>query len=205
VLQVLKSSARSINARDAVAITALAACGNHRLGRRDDVSLGSGGVWVLALWEHVTDRFVRHFGGVMLTIEARAVGRRRELVPRWWLPFPQGWAAADGLTLREVIALVVREEVTAFEQRQAERRFLRVLTERQINEGSAAGRVVSGGEGRQQHVDVNTVIDTAWSAFEDGLYLVLIDAVQCGRLDEPVRLGQDSTIMFVRLVALAGG
>jgi hypothetical protein len=141
----------------------------------------------------------------MLTIEAKAIGRRGEVVPRWGVPLPEGWAAVEGLTLREVIALVVREEVAAFAQRQVERRFLRVLTERQVEEGSAAGRVLSGGSELEQHVDVEAAIGAAWTAFEDGLYLVLIDAIQCDRLDEPVRLGQDSTITFLRLIALVGG
>lgn len=141
----------------------------------------------------------------MLTIEARATGRRRPLVPQWGLPLPPDWAGGEGLTLRDVIARLVREQVAAFHERQAEARFLDVLTDRQIEDGAAAGRISSGGRGLRRPVDVDAAVGAACLAFEDGLYLVLIDGEQYHRLEEPVGLGVDSTITFVRLVALAGG
>jgi len=141
----------------------------------------------------------------MLTVEAKTVGRRRELAPAWGLPLPPEWAGSDGLTLRDVIARIVREQVAGFHQRQIEARFLRVLTEKELEDGSAVGRITPGGSRLRQPVEPDDAVARALLAFEDGLYLVLIDERRCERLDEPVELGTDSTVTFIRLVALAGG
>ena len=78
----------------------------------------------------------------MLTIETRAIGKRRPLIPSWQLPTPPQPIAREGpLTLRALITRIVNEEVAAFRQRQADRRFVRVLSERQLSEGALAGRI----------------------------------------------------------------
>ena len=141
----------------------------------------------------------------MLTIEARATGRRRALLPSWGIPLPPEWGDGDGLTLRDVIVRIVAEEVEAFKQRQAEARFLRVLTEADLAAGEASGRIVSGGNNLRQPTDPDAAVAVALQAFEDGLYLVAIDGVQTERLSEPVKIGADSTVIFIRLVALSGG
>jgi hypothetical protein len=141
----------------------------------------------------------------VLSIEAKATGARRALAPQWGFPLPTEWAGSDGLTLRDLITRVVREQVRAFGDRQAEARLLRVLTEREIETGTAAGRIVPGGRPLRQRVDPDVAVGVALQAFEDGLYLTLIDGVQYHRLEEAVPLSGDSTVTFVRLVALAGG
>ena len=113
----------------------------------------------------------------VLTIQARATGRRRPLVPDRELP-TDGWGAQ---TLRELIERVVREEVAAFEERRAERGFLRVLTERDLADGAERGRIVSGGEPRGPRADPDAAVAVALQAFEDGVYLVLVDGRPAAR------------------------
>lgn len=137
----------------------------------------------------------------MLTVQTRATGRRSPLVPDRELP-TDGWGAQ---TLRELIERVVREEVAAFGERQAERRFLQVLTEQQIDLGSENGRLVAGGRAPGPRADPDVAVAVALQAFEDGLYLVLIDGRQQRKLDAQVNVGEETTLTFLRLVALAGG
>jgi hypothetical protein len=139
------------------------------------------------------------------TIEARATGRRRALLPRWQLPLPPREPGDAGLTLRELIARVVREEVAAYQERRRDARLVSVLSERDIEAGVAAGRVHSGGAPPPRRVDPDQAVGVALQAFEDGLYLVVIDGRQHLDLDEQVLLGEDSTVTFLRLVALSGG
>lgn len=47
-------------------------------------------------------------------------------------------------------------------------------------------------------------IGTALRAFEDGLYLVILDGKEQRDLDEQVFPGPDSHVTFLRLVMLAG-
>ena len=141
----------------------------------------------------------------LLTISARVVGRRKPLVPDWQVPWPPDEAGdGEALTLRELITRIVHEEVRAFEQRQQERKLVRILTEKEINAGLEKGRVNSGGRDLHQEVDADQAIATALQAFEDGIYLVFLDDEEQRELDRQVYLQPDSKLTFVRLVLLAG-
>ena len=141
----------------------------------------------------------------LLTISARVVGRRKPLVPDWQVPWPPDEAGdGEALTLRELITRIVHEEVRAFEQRQQERKLVRILTEKEINAGLEKGRVDSGGRDLHQEVDADQAIATALQAFEDGIYLVFLDGEEQRELDRQVYLQPDSKLTFVRLVLLAG-
>ena len=141
----------------------------------------------------------------MVTIETRAVGRRRPLLPSWQLPTPPEPAAREEpLTLRALITRIVHEEVAAFRQRQADRRFVRVLSERQLSEGALAGRIDPAAHDHVDKVDAGAAVATALVGFEDGLYLVVIDGKEHRDLDEQVFLGPDTVVTFLRLVMLSG-
>jgi hypothetical protein len=141
----------------------------------------------------------------LLTISAKVVGRRKPLVPDWQVPWPPDEAGdGEALTLRELITRIVHEELRAFEQRQQERKLVRILTEKEINAGLEKGRVDSGGRDLHQEVDADQAIATALQAFEDGIYLVFLDNEEQRELDRQVYLQPDSKLTFVRLVLLAG-
>jgi hypothetical protein len=98
----------------------------------------------------------------------------------------------------------VLKEVEAFKKRQDERRLVRILTERQIEEGLSKGRVDSGGRELHQEVNPDEVVAIAVQAFEDGIYLVILDGDEQRDLDREVHVRPDSHLIFVRLVMLAG-
>jgi hypothetical protein len=142
----------------------------------------------------------------MLTIDAKVTGRRHGgLIPQWQIPVDDLVSGRSPLTLRELIDRVVRAEVTAFGERQAERRLTRFLSERELHEQAGRGRVDFGGRDLRQRVDVDAAVGVALESFEDGLYFVVIDGRQCESLDEQVVVGVDSRVTFLLLVPLAGG
>jgi hypothetical protein len=141
----------------------------------------------------------------VLTISGKALGRKKPLFADWSIPLPPE-LGGEGTTLRDVISRVVREEVAGFQKRQAERGVLRALTTREIAAGVEKGKVEMGGrETPAQPVDVESAIGTALQAFEDGMYLVVLDGEECRELDRQVYVKPDSQITFVRLTLLAGG
>lgn len=143
----------------------------------------------------------------MLTISGRALGRKQPLFADFSVPVsPEDFSAGESPTLRSLLTTIVREQVRDFEQRQAQREFLRVLTQREIDEGAARGKIESGESavGRQK-VDPEQAIATALTAFEDGLFLVAIDGQEYRELDRQVFLQPDSRLTFIRLTLLAGG
>lgn len=142
----------------------------------------------------------------MLTIAGKALGRKKPLFTGWSRPLPPEWADGDGVTLRQVIERIVRDEVAAFQSRQEENQFLRVLTTREIDQAAETGRISMGQTAiPRQKVDPEHAVGTALLAFDDGLYLVVIDGQEQRRLDNQVFLNPDSQITFVRLTLLAGG
>ena len=141
----------------------------------------------------------------MLTIQGKALGRKRPLFADWSVPFPPDLGEGGALTLRELIARIVRAEVQAFRQRQQERRLLRALTASDIEKGVVKGKVDMGGHDLGQKVDEEEAVGVALQAFEDGLYLVVVDGEERRDLDAQVFLRPDSRVTFVRLTMLAGG
>lgn len=137
-------------------------------------------------------------------VEGKMLGGRRPLFPEFSVTCPAGWREGS-VTLQDLITTVVRHEVTAFRERQEERRFITTLTRKQIETGVQRGKVDMGGRDLDQTVDENQAIHTAIQAFEDGLYFVFVDDEQITNLDTSLTITSDSRVTFVRLVALAGG
>jgi hypothetical protein len=61
------------------------------------------------------------------------------------------------------------------------------------------------GRGLKQKVDGEEAVAAALQAFEDGLYLVILDGEEQAELDREVSLQPDSHVTCVRVVMLAGG
>ncbi len=142
----------------------------------------------------------------MLTIRGKALGRRKPLFADFSIAPPPDLHGDDHVTLRRLIEHLVREEVAAFQKRQRDRTALRALTAREMDEGARKGKIDSGGsEVEPQEVDPKAAVGAAVQAFEDGLYLVVVDGRQQRDLDHQVFLQPDSQITLVRLALLAGG
>lgn len=141
-----------------------------------------------------------------MIVAGKMLGKKKPLFAEWSVPIPPEMQAGEGTTLRQVISLIVREQVAAFRQRQADQLFLRVLTSQEIETGAERGKVTAGlSDVTPQNVDEEAAIGTALEAFEDGIYLVVLDEQEHRQLDTQVFLKPDSRITFIRLTLLAGG
>ena len=141
-----------------------------------------------------------------MIVIGRSLGQKKKLFADWSIPVPPEFTEGAPVTLRQLIEKIVRVEVAGFQQRQQDRQFIRVLTSRQIDEGTAAGKIESGStEVPVQEVDPDSAVATALQAFEDGLYLVAIDGTEQRSLDQQVYVNEESQVAFIRLTLLAGG
>lgn len=136
-----------------------------------------------------------------MQIEARTVGRR-ESAGRRELAWPEAPAAP---TAGDLIAHVVGSEVAGYNQRDGDRRLLRVLTEAQITDQARAGKVAAEVRERAQPADEDTSVSVALEAFADGLFLMFVDDREVESLDEAIEVHDGLRVRFVRLVPLAGG
>jgi hypothetical protein len=137
------------------------------------------------------------------TIRAKIVGRRAVGFTPLEIECEQPFSTCRGL-----LTAIVRQQIAAFRQRKELAHFLRVLTETEIDEGREAGRILAGvpepeADGRVP--DAEHAIDTAITAFQDGLYFIFINDVQNESLDLPIAAGEVRDVLFVRLTPLVGG
>ena len=78
--------------------------------------------------------------------------------------------------------------------------------EEHVGTGFSRSKIESGGsEVPPQEVDEEQAVAAALTAFEDGMYLVVLDDQEQRDLDAQVYLQPDSRLTFVRLTLLAGG
>jgi hypothetical protein len=139
-------------------------------------------------------------------IELRQVGRKSRPLDGWAVPnLPTlGDSGGEGITLRDLIARIVRSEVAAFQVRANGRRFVRALTETEIAKEATQGKIDPGGRESTDTVEPEAAVSAALQGFEDGLYLVTVDGVEQRSLDSQVYLRADSKLVFLRLTFLAG-
>lgn len=140
-----------------------------------------------------------------LIVSARVVGQKRNTFSDWDVPLPPELDGRGRLTLRDIICAVVSREVAAFKERQEKRRLAQVLSKDEIQAGARRGKIDSGERDLDQQVDEHAAVANALRAFEDGIYIVFVDGVQQDSLDAEVHIAGETHLLFVRLVALAGG
>lgn len=156
-----------------------------------------------------------HDANTTMSVEARIIGKRRPTTP-WYVPLPpallqEAAGTEHPFQLRDLLAYLVREEVRAFQQLQEERRLLHVLGPQEIADAASRGKIAMGGVDHSPQAsphaeaDEDTAVQVALQGFVDGLYLVFLDGQQQRDLDASVQLHSASTLLFLRLVALAGG
>lgn len=138
---------------------------------------------------------------IAIRVEAAVVGRRRAGVAEQTLTLE----LEPTFALRDLIAAVVASEISSFDRRREERTFVSVLTERALAEGAERGAIRSGGVDGHAAPAVVDATAAAQLAFDDGLYQVYVDDEPIDSLDHVVSLHAGSRLMFLRLVALAGG
>ncbi len=140
------------------------------------------------------------------TVGGKALGSRRPLFADWSVPLPpDDFGGGVGITLRDLIGIIVTCEVEAYSQRREARRLDRVLSRDAIQRGEQAGKVSPEARPVPPAPPVERAIADAIQAFEDGLFLVLIDEREHRRLDDLIRLSPNSRVVFLRLTFLAGG
>jgi hypothetical protein len=141
-----------------------------------------------------------------MLIETRVLGKRGKPLDGWAVPALPGLddRGGGGLTLRELITRIVRLEVDEFQKRERGRRLLRVLSDAEIADAAATGKIDSGGRPPGGSVDADVAVGAALQGFEDGLYLVILDGEEQRDLDKQVYVTAKSRLVFLRSTFLAG-
>lgn len=107
-------------------------------------------------------------------------------------------------TLRELIAEIVSNAVAELNGKISETPLVNYLTHSEIKLQSVSGKVGFGATYNDQHGQEKIGIETAISAFQDGLYKVFVRETEIEQLDCPLELQDNDEVAFIKFTMLAG-
>lgn len=139
---------------------------------------------------------------VAVRVRATVTGHRRRGVDEHdvALALPPG-----PVTARQLIEAAVAAEVTAYEDRAAQASLVRVLTEKSLLADLDRGAVRMGDIPPEAPVDRAAAVDAALLAFDDGIFKIFVGDDELAAESGPAELTDGASVLFLRLVPLAGG
>ena len=134
-----------------------------------------------------------------ILINLKAAGKRRPVFEKMPYTLPDGVA-----TPRVLIAEIARREAESYNKRGTDNMLASFLTEAQIEDRGATGKIGFGRLYSEKKADPEKAVETALLGYEDGLFRVTVDGEEASGLDDPLHIGEGSTLTFIRLTFLAG-
>lgn len=136
-----------------------------------------------------------------LFIKLKQAGKRRLVLEKQQIEIAN---IGKTPTLQALIAAVVAQQVAAYNAKTLEKPLIDFLTEHQIDDHAATGKVGFQTIYNDKKADVEKAIKVATEAHIDGLFVVAIDDKIVEKLDDTVVLNDNSALTFLRLTLLIG-
>ena len=106
-------------------------------------------------------------------------------------------------TTKDLITELVKINVEKFNKKIDDKDILSIMTNEYIAEAARAGKIGDEVHGDKK-ANLEKALDTAYLAFEDGLYCIFINDEQSEKLDDNLSLKDGDILTFIRLTMLAG-
>jgi hypothetical protein len=136
-----------------------------------------------------------------LTITAKQLGKKHPIIEKQIIEIDD---IGNTPSVNDLIYAVVQQQVLAYNAKSTEKNLLPFLSESDIENQSASGKVGFGSIYNENKADLEKAQQTALQAFEDGLFAVFADDIQYNKPDEIISLEQGTVVTFIRLTFLAG-
>jgi len=101
-------------------------------------------------------------------------------------------------TTKDLITELVKINVEKFNKKIDDKDILFIMTNEHIAEAARSGKI------GDEKANLEKALDTAYLAFEDGLYCIFINDEQSEKLDDNLSLKDGDILTFIRLTMLAG-
>lgn len=137
----------------------------------------------------------------MITITGRLIGMQKPLFEPWSIEIEPYLDGNDDWTLSELIEMVVLEAATIFKTPPHDKAFLQSVNA-QITIPAVSVSKDAQSEQAAMDSQIGEAIASALQAFEEDVYLVVLDNEDVMDLDDEIELKPDSKVTFVRLVPL---
>ena len=106
-------------------------------------------------------------------------------------------------TTKDLITELVKINVEKFNKKIDDKDILSIMTSEYIAEAARSGKIGDEVHGDKK-ANLEKALDTAYLAFEDGLYCIFINDEQTEKLDNSLNLKDGDILTFIRLTMLAG-
>ena len=106
-------------------------------------------------------------------------------------------------TTKDLIIELVKINVEKFNKKIDDKDILSIMTNENIAKAARIGKIGDEVHGDKK-ANLEKALDTAYLAFEDGLYCIFINDEQTEKLDDSLNLKDGDIITFIRLTMLAG-
>ena len=106
-------------------------------------------------------------------------------------------------TTKDLITELVKINVEKFNKKIDERDILSIMTNENIAKAARIGKIGDEVHGDKK-ANLEKALDTAYLAFEDGLYCIFINDEQTEKLDDILNLKDGDILTLIRLTMLAG-
>lgn len=107
-------------------------------------------------------------------------------------------------TLRELIKYIVTKNIKEFNEKIKKERLVDYLTNKEIEVKAEAGKVSFGNIYNDSKQNLDKALESAYLAYEDGIYKVFIGENETGKLDEYIELKEADTLTFIKFTMLSG-
>lgn len=107
-------------------------------------------------------------------------------------------------TVRELIKYIVTKNVKEFNENIKKERLVDYLINKEIEDKAEAGKVSFGSIYNDSKPNLGKALDSAYLAYEDGIYKVFIGDKEAGKLDEEIELKDADTLTFIKFTMLSG-
>ena len=140
----------------------------------------------------------------MITITGRLIGMQKPLFEPWSIAIEPYLDGNDDWTLSELIEMVILEASTVFKEPPHDPAFLQsvnaLLAFQATSSASGPPSSEPPADPASMESQVGEAIGNALQAFEDDVYLVVLDSEDVMDLEDEIELRPDSQVTFVRLV-----
>ena len=106
-------------------------------------------------------------------------------------------------TTKDLITELIKINVEKFNKKIDDKDILSIMTNEYIAEAARSGKIGDEVHGDKK-ANLEKALDTAYLAFEDGLYCIFINDEQSEKLDDSLNLKDGDILTFIRLTMLAG-
>ena len=106
-------------------------------------------------------------------------------------------------TTKDLITELVKINVEKFNKKIDDKNILSIITNENIAKAARIGKIGDEVHGDKK-ANLEKALDTAYLAFEDGLYCIFINDEQTEKLDDSLNLKDGDILTLIRLTMLAG-